>query len=127
MLHAAENASNEPIDEEGIAAILRGAGSSGSHLRAVFGDGSLQAIAGAAASVGIPLTTVLTAYAAAKVSVVAADSELDLLLEEQQRYMDADRAHGETSVDEEGGNPGLLDFGPSTNGRDAARGQEPGG
>ena len=127
LLHAAENASNEPIDEEGLAVILRGTGGSGSHLRAVFGDGSLQAIADAAALLDIPLATVLASYAAARSSAAAANRELDLLLEEQQRYIGADRAGGKTSVDEEGGDPERPDSGLPASGRDAAHGQKPGG
>jgi hypothetical protein len=41
--HAVENASQEPITDAGIMAILRGGGVP-SHLRAVFGDVSLASI-----------------------------------------------------------------------------------
>ena len=50
LRHAAENASNEPISDAGLVAILRGEGGAGSHVRAVFGDVSLQALARAGAS-----------------------------------------------------------------------------
>lgn len=80
LRHAAENASNDPITNEGLFAILRGEGGTGSHLRAVFGDASLQALASAGASNGIPLETILAAYAAARVSAAAANTELDAAL-----------------------------------------------
>lgn len=75
--HAIENVSNQPITDAEIVAILRGAGGSGSQLRAAFGDVSLQAIAGAGASCGIRLDTILAAYRAAKQIAAAANPELD--------------------------------------------------
>ena len=66
--------------DEGLAAILRGEGDTGSHLRAVFGDTSLQALADAGASQGVPLGTILAAYAAARTSAAAANPELDAAL-----------------------------------------------
>ncbi len=75
--HAAENASNEPITDAGIMAILRGEGGSASHMRAVFGDVSLQSISKAGAACGIPLPTILEAYRIARRTVAAANPELD--------------------------------------------------
>ncbi len=77
LRHAVENASNDPITDSGIVAILSGSGGSGSHLRAVFGDASLRALADAGASRGVSLDTILAAYAAAKASAAAANPELD--------------------------------------------------
>jgi hypothetical protein len=48
--HAVENAGNEPITDRGIVEILGGGSGSSSHLRAVFGDVSLQALMAAAAA-----------------------------------------------------------------------------
>lgn len=81
--HAVENASDASITEEGIVAILRGAGGPGSHLRAVFGDASLQALVGAGALHGVGLDTILAAYAAAKAAAAAANPELDAVLDSE--------------------------------------------
>ena len=80
LRHAVENASNDPITDSGILAILSGSGGSGSHLRAVFGDASLHALVDAGAFGGVSLNTILTAYAAAKASAAAANPELDAAL-----------------------------------------------
>jgi hypothetical protein len=80
LRHAVENASNEPITNGGIIAILRGAEGTGSHLRAIFGDASLQALTSAGASQGVALRTILAAYAAAKATAAAANPELDVAL-----------------------------------------------
>jgi hypothetical protein len=80
LRHAVENASDEPITDDGIVAILRGAGGIGSHLRAIFGDASLQALSKAGASQGVPFQTILAAYAAAKATAAAANPELDRAL-----------------------------------------------
>ena len=82
LRHAAENAGNDPISDENLVAILRGEGGTGSQLRAVFGDASLQALAEAGASRGVPLATILAAYAAARASAAAANTELDEALAE---------------------------------------------
>lgn len=55
--HAVENASSEPITDDGIIAILRGEGGTGSHLRAVFGDVSLHVLASAGPSGGVTAST----------------------------------------------------------------------
>jgi hypothetical protein len=57
LRHAVENASDEPIADDGIIAIPRGAGGTGSHLRAIFGDASLQVLARAGASRGATQTS----------------------------------------------------------------------
>jgi hypothetical protein len=75
--HAVENASNEPITDAGILAILRGNGGTPSHLRAVFGDVSLAAISRAGAAGGITFQTIFDAYRVARESVAAANPELD--------------------------------------------------
>ncbi len=75
--HAVENASTQPITDDEIVAILRGGGGSGTHLRAIFGDASLQALASAGRSHGVPLATILAAYAAAKATAAAANPEPD--------------------------------------------------
>jgi hypothetical protein len=80
LRHAVENASNEPITDDGIIAILRGAGGIGSHQRAIFGDASLQALTRAGASQGVPLHIILAAYTAAKATAAAANPELDKAL-----------------------------------------------
>lgn len=81
LRNAVENASNEPIDDDGIAAILRGEGARAHQVRAVFEDSSLGAIARAGASRGIALNATLASYAAAKVSANAMNPELDKALE----------------------------------------------
>ena len=58
-------------------AILRGEGGLPKHLRAIFGDVSLQTISKACASCDIPLPTILEAYRVARDSVAAANPELD--------------------------------------------------
>jgi hypothetical protein len=78
--HAVENASNEPITDAGIMAILRGDSGVPSHLRAVFGDVSLASILSAGAAGGIPRQTILNAYRAARDSAAAANPELDAAL-----------------------------------------------
>ena len=80
--HAVENASNERITDSGIMAILRGAEGAPSHVRAVFGDVSLRAIASAGASGGVPLQTILAAYRMARQTAAAANPELDDALNE---------------------------------------------
>ena len=82
LRHAAENAAIDPISDEGIVAVLRGEGGQGSHLRAIFGDVSLQALVAAGASRGISLDTILAAYAAARATAAAANPELDAALTE---------------------------------------------
>jgi hypothetical protein len=75
--HAVENASTEPIADDGILAILRGAGGAGSHVRAVFGDVSLSMLARAGRAAGIGLPTILAAYREARATAAAANPELD--------------------------------------------------
>ena len=79
--NAVENASVEPITDAQIVAILRGGEGCGSHLRAVFGDVSLQGLSKAAAAYGIPLRTILGAYRRARDTAAAANGELDRELE----------------------------------------------
>lgn len=81
--HAVENVSREPVTDDDIIAILRGEGGRGSHLRAVFGDVSLQSIAAAGAAAGIPLRDVLAAYQAAKATALAANPELDAAIRDR--------------------------------------------
>ncbi len=81
--HAVENASNQPITEAEIIAVLQGAGGNPSHVRAIFGDVSLQAIASVGASAGTDLATILDAYRAAREAVAAANPELDAALAER--------------------------------------------
>lgn len=80
LRNAVGNASNHPLSDTEIVAILRGGHASGSHLRAVFGDVSLRAIAHAGASHGIEMPTILAAYQAARASAAAANPELDRAL-----------------------------------------------
>ena len=84
--HAVENASIGPIDDAGILAILRGMGGHSSHLMAVFGDASLQAIYAAGAGAGIGPETILAAYAEARRTAAAANPELDAALREQAAF-----------------------------------------
>jgi hypothetical protein len=80
--HAVGNASQEPITDAGIMAILRGGGGVPSHLRAVFGDVSLASILNVGASAGISRRTILDAYRTARDSVAAANPDLDAALKE---------------------------------------------
>jgi uncharacterized membrane protein YccC len=82
LRNAAENASNEPIADADIAAILRGAAGSPSHMRAIFGDVSLQGLSRAGAALGIELKAILDAYRLARDRVAAANPELDAALHE---------------------------------------------
>jgi outer membrane murein-binding lipoprotein Lpp len=82
LRNAAENASTEPIDDAGIAAILCGQGGSGSHRRAIFGDASQATILSAAIALGIDRRTVLRAYRAAREECAAANRDLDAALAE---------------------------------------------
>jgi len=80
LRHAVENASDELITDDGIIAILSGADGNGSHMRAIFGDASLHAIADAGASRGVPFATILAAYAAARATAAVANPEMDAAL-----------------------------------------------
>lgn len=77
LRNAVENASNEAIGDDEIAAILRGDGARAHQVRALFEDCSLAALARAGAAQGIGLHTILAAYAAAKESAFAVNRELD--------------------------------------------------
>lgn len=77
LRHAIENASNEPVTDEGILAMLHGRGGSAPQRRALFEDTSLLAIARAGAAAGVGLDTILAAYAAARDSIAAVNPELD--------------------------------------------------
>lgn len=77
LRNAVENASTEPVSDDGIRAILRGEGGRHHQVRALFEDCSLAALARAGASQGIALPVILKAYAAAKVSACAMNRELD--------------------------------------------------
>ena len=81
LRNAIENASREPIDDDGIAATLRGQGARPHQLRALFEDCSLQALARAGASLGIEVQTILAAYAAARTTATACNAELDAALD----------------------------------------------
>lgn len=74
---AIENASNEPVTDEGILAMLQGQGGSAPQLRALFEDSSLRAITRAGAAAGVRLDTILAAYATARETVVVVNPELD--------------------------------------------------
>nr|WP_294510671.1 hypothetical protein [uncultured Rhodopila sp.] len=80
--HAVEDASNEPIGDAGIMAILRGEGGVPSHLRAGFGDVSLASILNAGASGGVSRPAILDAHRAARDSVAAANPEREAALKE---------------------------------------------
>ncbi len=77
LRHAIENASNEPVTDEGILAMLRGRGGSAPQLRALFEDSSLRAIARAGVATGLGLDTILAAYAKARETAAAVNPELD--------------------------------------------------
>ena len=64
--NAVENASDRPITAAQIVAILRGAGGTGSQMRAVFGDVSLAALARAGTACGVEVAAILAAYRIAK-------------------------------------------------------------
>ena len=83
LRHAVANASNEPITDAGILAVLRGEGGSGSHLRAIFGDASLGAILAAGATAGIDRATILRSYRTARETAAAANPDLDAALTEK--------------------------------------------
>lgn len=80
LRNAIENASRELIDDDGIAAILRGQGARSHQVRALFEDCSLQALARAGASLGIEVQTILAAYAEARTTAIARNRELDAAL-----------------------------------------------
>ena len=75
--NAVENASTVPITDEQIVAMLAGGDGCVSHLQAIFGDVTLQALSRAGAAHGIALGTILDAYARAKETALAANPELD--------------------------------------------------
>ena len=80
LRHAVENASNEPVTDETIRAMLRGLGGSVAQKRALFEDVSLRALVRAGVAAGVRPETILAAYAAARLTVAAANSELDAAL-----------------------------------------------
>ena len=80
LRNAVENASIDPVSDGQIVAALRGDGSTGSHLRAIFGDASLATLAEAGRSNGVEFDTILAAYQAARRHHQAANRELDELL-----------------------------------------------
>jgi hypothetical protein len=83
LLNAVRNGSVVPVTPDEIIRVLSGAGGDPSHMRALFGDVSMAALDRAAAAHGIPLDTVLDAYADARTTVAAANPELDAALDER--------------------------------------------
>ena len=75
--HAVENASNEPVTDDTLRAMLRGLGGSVAQRRALFEDTSLRTLVRAGVAAGVRPETILAAYAAARLTVAAANSELD--------------------------------------------------
>ena len=82
LRHAIENASHHPVTDADIVALLQGAAGRGGQRRALFGDTSLQSLARAGASVGVPLPVILAAYAAARDTEAAVNPELDRALQQ---------------------------------------------
>lgn len=77
LRNAVENASQDPVQDQHLVAILRGHGATGPQRRALFGDVSVQGLLRAAAAHGIDRPTLLAAYAEAKRTDAAANPELD--------------------------------------------------
>ena len=80
--HAVENASNEPVTDDTLRAMLRGLGGSVAQKRALFEDASLRTLARAGVAAGVGLETILTSYAAARLSAAAMNLELDEALKD---------------------------------------------
>ena len=78
-LNAVSNASRLPIDEAAIAGLLASGDGPGSHVRALFGDCSLETLERLCAGAGIPQPQLLRSYAVARRLHVAANAELDEL------------------------------------------------
>ncbi len=79
--NAIENASNGPVSDATIVAILRGEITSGAQLGTIFEDNSLQALARAGRAAGVTLPTILHAYAAIRATTAVANPGLDKALE----------------------------------------------
>lgn len=81
--NAIENASQVPITDEGIRAILTGGSGHASHRRALFSDVSVSTLFRYLSATNISRQSMLFAYQAARDEVCAANAELDDLLRDE--------------------------------------------